>query len=245
MPEGEYKYALDVDMDSPHRKLAEARNEEINRLLGERQALLDQGKKTEDPGILSINNRLMELTGSRAASNFAKEKEDKSNQVERESSEASKADKVNEILDHVQSWQDDLDREFPSVDQTAGVEATDVLPLVEMERRNELLWQGFVTKDFAPSIEGMADKFKFIRDTIEEYKYDIKLCRRSLSKKRQEYYHRQIEDLDDRINHYLSTREANSSYDKLLSISKIIFPFFEDYKHLHYSCVHEASKKAS
>ncbi len=234
MLEGEYKYALDSDMDSPHRNLSEARNEEINRLIDERQALLSSGKTTEDPDILRINNRLMELTGSRAATNFAKEREA---QVENVLSDAEKSDSVSDILAQAQ-----IDQQSHHAD---SVKAHDTLSIPDMERRNEIIWQAFLAKDFAPTAEGMADKFRLIRDSIEEYKFDINLCLGSLSQKRRDYYKRQIADLDNRMTHYLAQREPKSSYQQLLSISKIIFPFFEDYKHLHYNCVHEASKNTN
>jgi hypothetical protein len=60
MPEGEYKFVLDEDLAS--KQLDVVRNAEINKLLDQRKILLVSGKIKEDPDILAINQRLIELT---------------------------------------------------------------------------------------------------------------------------------------------------------------------------------------
>lgn len=58
--------------DNSQNRMQDARQNEINRLLDQRKLLLDK-KGKDDPEILAINKRLLELTGSRAANKFATE----------------------------------------------------------------------------------------------------------------------------------------------------------------------------
>ncbi len=79
MPEGEYKFVLDEDLAS--KQIDALRNAEINKLLDQRQQFLASGKIKEDPDILAINQRLIELTDSRAPKNFATDIKDQTEDV--------------------------------------------------------------------------------------------------------------------------------------------------------------------
>lgn len=87
---------------SQHR-MEDTRQAEINRLLDERQKvvtelqkqLLDSDKVKKHPDVLAINERLLELTGPRAAGKFSEEIK---NQVEGEISSAFEADRTKGFL---------------------------------------------------------------------------------------------------------------------------------------------------
>ncbi len=84
--------------DTPSHRMEDTRQEEINRLLKERetlvselQELLSSDEVKEHPDVLAINKRLLELTDSRAAKNFAVETK---SQVEEAIFTASEADRT-------------------------------------------------------------------------------------------------------------------------------------------------------
>ncbi len=259
MSEGEYKYAFDADMDSPRRRLEEARNEEINRLLGERQKLfaelqqklldskdLDSEKREEkiknDPGILAINQRLLELTDSRGAVRFAKEKEQERAMA---AVAAQDAASIKEIISDVSSGRaaDEIVPIGESGEHHA--EKHDDSLLLNLEKRNQEIWDKFLSTDFEPNVDGMRMKFKLMRESIDEYVFDLGGCLAYLSNKRKDYYNRQITDLNNRIGDLLAARLPNASYQQLEKISREAFVLFEDYKNLHYSAVQEALRVIS
>lgn len=235
--------------NTPQHIVEDTRQELISRLLDERQKLVIElrtkllGDKVleakelakieeeiqKDPNVVAINERLLELAGPRAASKFVAETK---SQIEGVLSGATDQDSIHEIL-----------RDLNNTRQRSEVSAGDGVSITELEQRNVDIWNRLVSATFEQTVIGIREKFILMRESVDEYKADIKTCLSFLSEKRQIYYEKQMADLDKQISILSAQNDPSDNYYKLSRVSKDILENVELYKQLHISCLHEVSKK--
>lgn len=222
--------------DTPKHRMEDQRQEKINELLTKIETLLGAGKKKDDPELVALSDQLKEWTSSGAK---------KSAMIERligdsmtDEKELASSGDPKEIFEREPYGEEDEDDEDEKNHN-----------LLELETRNTDIYDNFMDfhRDYIndETVDGMMQWFRRYRDGLSEYKADIEDTIVLLSKKRQEYYKKQIIDLESRVNTLLATREPNSTFYQLRKISQEALQFFMDYKNLHYSCIHEAAGKES
>lgn len=238
-----------VVVDNSRSVMENTRQAEISRLLDERQKLVSElqqslgaDKVKMHPDVLAINKRLLELTDSRGSAKFAQETKQ---EIEMALADAQDASSIKEIISDVNSGR--VAEEIVPIggsDKNYAEKHDDSL-LLNLEKRNQEIWDKFLSTDFDSNVDGMRMKFKLMRESIDEYVFDLGECLAYLSNKRKDYYNRQITDLNNRIGDLLAARLPNASYQQLEKISREAFVLFEDYKNLHYSAVQEALRVIS
>lgn len=226
--------------DTPKHRMEDQRQEKINELLTKIEGLLAEGKKKDDPEVVVLSDQLKEWTSSGAK---------KSAMIERligdsltDEKETVSSGDPKEIFAR-EPYYDEEDGEYENDEDEIRYN------LLELEKRNTAIYDDFM--DFHrknlnnETVDGLRQWFSVYRSGLNEYKADIEDVVVLLPRKRQEYYRKQIMDLESRVNTLLATIEPNNTFYQLRKISQEALQFFMDYKDLHYSCIHEAAGKES
>lgn len=242
--------------NTPQHIVEDTRQELISRLLDERQKVVTElrikllGDKVlgakelakieeeiqKDPNVLVINERLLELTGPRAAGKFAAGIK---SQVENLLLGATDIHNVEDFLEDVQHEQriqkNGPQEIFRREEVDGGIHS-----FGDMNLRNQTIKDDFFSQSFTHDIEGMIEWFGAFQYCVAEYKHDIAQCQHKLSGERSAYYSQKMLELDTKIQDLLAQKDLESTYNQLYGRSVKARLLLVDYQALHHSCVQEA-----